>query len=106
MTDPVRRPGSADEELLSAEWAAVETELTDPQRIDRIAAELEMAFRTLADVRRGITVFGSARIGEGRRERARDVDHLRCAARAELQVVTISNVVTNELIAVLPPTLP
>lgn len=67
-SDAARRPGSADEELLSAEWAAVETELTDPQRIDRIAAELEMAFRTLADVRRGVTIFGSARIKEGTEE--------------------------------------
>lgn len=63
MTDSVRRPGSADEELLSAEWSQVQTELTDPQRIDRIAAELDTAFGTLADVRRGITIFGSARLG-------------------------------------------
>lgn len=65
MTDSARRPGSPDEELLSAEWSAVETELTDPQRVDRISDELTMAFSALADVRRGITVFGSARLGEG-----------------------------------------
>jgi uncharacterized protein (TIGR00730 family) len=65
VTDAARRPGSPDEELLSAEWSAVETELTDPQRVERISRELESAFATLADVRRGITVFGSARLGEG-----------------------------------------
>jgi uncharacterized protein (TIGR00730 family) len=65
VTDSARRPGSPDEELLSAEWAAVETELTDPQRVARIGRELDRAFTALADVRRGITVFGSARLGEG-----------------------------------------
>lgn len=62
---PARPPASSDEELLSAEWPQVLTELTDGQRVDRIAAELQMAFAELAEVRDGITVFGSARLGPG-----------------------------------------
>lgn len=89
MTEPARRPESADEELLSAEWSEVENELTDPQRIDRIAAELDMAFRVMGDVRRGITVFGSARLGEGtpEYELARTLSR-RLATEAQASVIT------------------
>lgn len=62
-SDEPRRAESPDEELLSAEWPQVTTELTDPQRVERISHELERAFAALADVRRGVTVFGSARLG-------------------------------------------
>lgn len=89
MTDSARRPGSADEELLSAEWSAVETELTDPERVDRISDELTAAFAALADVRRGITVFGSARLGEGtpEYELARTLAR-RLATEARASVIT------------------
>lgn len=89
MTDAARRPASSDEELLSAEWAQVETEFTDPQRIDRIAAELDLAFGELADVRRGVTVFGSARLAEGTEEYelARTLSR-RLATEARAAVIT------------------
>jgi uncharacterized protein (TIGR00730 family) len=60
VTD-VRRPATTDEELLGAEAAIVTTERTDAQRIERIEDELERGFRALADVVRGVSVFGSAR---------------------------------------------
>jgi uncharacterized protein (TIGR00730 family) len=46
-----------DEELLESP-AQVET---DPMRIRRMRHELEMGFEALADVERGVTIFGSAR---------------------------------------------
>ena len=61
MTD-ARRPATTDEELLGAEAAIVTTERTDAQRIERIEDELERGFRALADVVRGVSVFGSARV--------------------------------------------
>lgn len=65
VTPTPREPQTLDEELLSAEWPQVVTELTDEQRVERISAEVEMAFRALAPVEDGITVFGSARRGPG-----------------------------------------
>jgi len=61
--DP-RVPRTVDEELLGAEAPAVETELTDAQRVRAIDAELESAFAQLAGITTGITIFGSARIPE------------------------------------------
>lgn len=89
MSEECRPPASADEELLAAEWPAVATELTDPQRIDRIARELEHAFAALADVRRGVTVFGSARLGEGTPEYATAWElSRRLATEAEASIIT------------------
>ncbi|WP_320670438.1 LOG family protein [Patulibacter defluvii] len=89
MTVPARRPDSFDEELLNADLAEVETELTDEQRLDRIRAELDRAFTALRDVRRGVTVFGSARLGPGtpEYEQAREIGR-RLATEARASVVT------------------
>jgi uncharacterized protein (TIGR00730 family) len=89
VSDASRRADSPDEELLSAEWPAVTTELTDPQRVDRISRELTRAFDALADVRRGVTVFGSARLGEGTPEyaTARELAR-RLATEAQSAVIT------------------
>ncbi len=65
VTPTPREPQTPDEELLSAEWPQVVTELTDDQRVERISAEVDMAFRALSHVHDGITVFGSARQGPG-----------------------------------------
>jgi uncharacterized protein (TIGR00730 family) len=59
--DPARAPQTDDEELLAAEEQAVVTERTDAQRVDRIAAELTMAWDLLRPIHHGVTVFGSAR---------------------------------------------
>jgi len=77
-----RRPATPDEELLAAELPTVATEQTDPQRIDRMRSELEMGFSALKEVRRGVSVFGSARTPSGHPdyERAREVARLLAGA--------------------------
>ncbi|HKG04639.1 MAG TPA: TIGR00730 family Rossman fold protein [Conexibacter sp.] len=52
--EPTRTP---DEELLVGPPEVA----TDPMRIQRMRRELEIGFAALADVERGVTVFGSAR---------------------------------------------
>ena len=60
-----RRPATPDEELIGAQEAAVAHEISDAARVERMAAELEMGFRELADVHRAVSVFGSARTAPG-----------------------------------------
>jgi len=75
VSDAIRRPKTRDEELLAAEWWAVRTELTDAQRVTRIADELARSFAALQPVRgTGVTVFGSARVPEADPEYARTRD--------------------------------
>jgi hypothetical protein len=62
VTDP-HRPTSPDEEILGAERAAVRSELTERQRIDRIGRELARGFEALSGVC-GVSCFGSARVAE------------------------------------------
>ena len=57
------RPRSTDEEILGAERPAIASQLTEEERIERIVRELERGFSALADVR-GVSCFGSARVGE------------------------------------------
>jgi uncharacterized protein (TIGR00730 family) len=54
---PLPGPRTPDEELLDSPYLAA----TDPMRIRRMRRELEMGFAALADVERGVTIFGSAR---------------------------------------------
>jgi uncharacterized protein (TIGR00730 family) len=66
MTDrPPHPPTTLDQELLEAASPRVDTLLDDEQRLERIQGELRRGFQTLADVRCAVSVFGSARIGEG-----------------------------------------
>src|SRR3954454_18811500 len=58
---PPRLPQTSDEEILQAESTLVASELEESQRLRRIHDELDHAFRAMAPVRRGISVFGSAR---------------------------------------------
>jgi uncharacterized protein (TIGR00730 family) len=60
VTDP-RRPATHDEEILAADLPTVLSERTDSQRLDDIRAEMAMGFAALADVRSGVSFFGSAR---------------------------------------------
>jgi uncharacterized protein (TIGR00730 family) len=62
VRDPYR-PQSPDEEILGAERKAVVSQLTEPERIQRIERELERGFTALADIC-GVSCFGSARVGE------------------------------------------
>ena len=67
MSEPPTRPGeprapaTTDEELLGAELPTVLATRSDAERISRMRGELEMGFSRLAQVRRGVAVFGSAR---------------------------------------------
>ena len=65
MTREPRTPRTSDEELLSAEHALVRSTHTDEQRVQRMRAEMAEGFATLADVRRGVSLFGSARTPVG-----------------------------------------
>jgi uncharacterized protein (TIGR00730 family) len=56
-----RRPATLDEEVLAAEIGGVLSELSDAERVERMAGELEDGFRTLAHVARAVSFFGSAR---------------------------------------------
>ena len=58
----VHRPATPDEELLGAQATAVATELTDAERLRRIHDELAHGFEALRHIRRGVSVFGSARV--------------------------------------------
>jgi uncharacterized protein (TIGR00730 family) len=74
VTD-VQRPATTDEELLSSQAPAVASEHTEEERLARISGELELGFAALHGIRRGVSIFGSARVGQDdpRYELARDV---------------------------------
>jgi uncharacterized protein (TIGR00730 family) len=74
VTD-VQRPATTDEELLSSQAPAVASEHTEEERLARISGELERGFAALHGIRRGVSIFGSARVGQDdpRYELARDV---------------------------------
>ncbi len=63
-------PSSSDEELLGAELPSVVSEQTDPERIARMTAELEMGFERLRGTAKGVSIFGSARTPDGAPEYA------------------------------------
>jgi uncharacterized protein (TIGR00730 family) len=60
VTD-VHRPATTDEELLGAQAPSVATEHTETERLARIHDELARGFDALAHIRRGVSIFGSAR---------------------------------------------
>jgi uncharacterized protein (TIGR00730 family) len=57
-----RTPATPDEELLGAQRPAVAVERTEAQRLERVQRELAGGFEALADIRYGVSIFGSARI--------------------------------------------
>lgn len=83
-----QQPRTSDEEILGAQSAVVATWLREEERLDRIREELDRSFGALAGVRRGVSVFGSARIPEGHEyyEWARAVG--RGLAERGLEVIT------------------
>ena len=88
MTEPAHRPLTDDEEVLGAELPSVLSLVTDEQRIARMAAEIEMGFKALHGIQRGVSVFGSARTppGSAEYELAREVG--RRLGRAGFTVIT------------------
>ncbi|MTD46720.1 TIGR00730 family Rossman fold protein [Conexibacter sp. W3-3-2] len=82
---PARAPRSPDEELLGAQLPTVRADLDDGQRTARATEELETGFRTLADLGRAISIFGSARVPQDApeyalaRETARRLGEAGCA---------------------------
>ena len=54
-------PATSDEEIISAQEAAVVSTLTDAARVERIQGELQMGFDALAHVGPAASFFGSAR---------------------------------------------
>jgi len=87
MPEP-RQPSSADEELLEAETSAVLTQFDDEARIERIADELRMGFRTLAHIGKAVSIFGSARTPQGHPEYEAARELARRLAREDFAVIT------------------
>ena len=56
-----RRPTTADEEIIHADWPSIAEERSDEERLARIEAEFRQGFETLAEVGPAVCVFGSAR---------------------------------------------
>ncbi len=67
MTE-ARTPATPDEELLNAELPTIAAQRTEADRLQRIHDELARGFRALEEVRRGVSVFGSARTPPGHPE--------------------------------------
>ena len=88
MTADPREPRSSDEELLSAQIPTIVSERTEAQRLDRIHAELERGFTALAGVRRGVSIFGSARIPPGHPHYVLARETARLLGEAGMTVIT------------------
>ena len=67
MTRP-RSPATRDEEIIAAGSAAVQSELTDAERLELVERELRMGFEALAQLGPAVTIFGSARTPAGHPE--------------------------------------
>jgi uncharacterized protein (TIGR00730 family) len=81
---PPAEPRTPDEELLDSSAQTA----TDPMRIQRMRRELEIGFAALADVDRGVTIFGSARTHPDDPEYHQAVDVARRLGRAGYAVIT------------------
>jgi uncharacterized protein (TIGR00730 family) len=88
MTDNPRSPRTQDEELIAAQIPTVISERTEAERIERISAELDRGFTALADVRRGVSIFGSARIPPGHPRYALARETARLLGEAGMAIIT------------------
>ena len=83
-----RPPLNADDEIIHAEWASVSSQISDEERLERIAAEFRLGFEALADVGPAVCVFGSARTAEGDSEYEQARQTGRALAEAGFAVIT------------------
>ena len=88
MAEPPRTPRTSDEEILGAESTIVGSQLREEQRLERIHDELDHAIEAMKPIRRGVSVFGSARSAPG----SHDYELARAVGRAlgerGLEVIT------------------
>jgi len=77
-----------DEKLLSSGGPRDDFTRTDPWRVMRITGEFIEGFDTLATVERGVTVFGSARIGPDDPQYAKAQEVARLLAEAGFAIIT------------------
>ena len=87
MTHP-RHPATSDEELLASQLPTVASELSEADRLARIDAELERGFTALAGVRRGVSLFGSARVAPERPEYAMARETARLLGSSGFTIIT------------------
>jgi uncharacterized protein (TIGR00730 family) len=83
-----RMPQTLDEEILGAQEDAVVSTLSDVDRIDRISAELETGFKTLAHVGAAASFFGSARTPEDHPEYRLARETARLVGEAGMAIIT------------------
>jgi uncharacterized protein (TIGR00730 family) len=81
MADDAKR----DRELLRS---PCDLEEEDELRLDRIKAEIDKGFDALRDIDDGVSVFGSARVGEGHRWYELCRETTACLARSGFSVIT------------------
>jgi len=77
-----------DEKLLGSAPSRVDFTRTDPWRVLRIMSELIEGFDTLADVEKGVSIFGSARTGPGDPQYEAAQETARLLAEAGFAIIT------------------
>ena len=86
VDDAIRVDATEDEQLLDGPGAFIHT---DPWRVLRIQAEVVQGFDALGSaVKRGVTVFGSARVGPGEPQYAAAQETARLLAKRGFDIIT------------------
>jgi uncharacterized protein (TIGR00730 family) len=85
---PPRPPRSLDEEILEAESSAIISQLTDEQRLRRIADELRQGFSALSHIGKAVSIFGSARTPRDHPEYTRARTAARLLGEAGFAIIT------------------
>ena len=81
-------PSTLDEELLGADLESVISTETDASRVDRMAAELRAGFDVMRQVRRGVSIIGSARTPEDHPDYALARETARRLGEAGFTIIT------------------
>ena len=83
-----RRPRSADEEIIYADWPSVPSTRSEAERVQRIEHELTEGFARLSQIGSAVCVFGSARTQPGDIEYELAVEIGRAIGEAGFAVIT------------------